>query len=271
LLKTLRKSAIGLLAAFTVLALHAFSFPHAIGMAKPDPETESLDSVLSPNLADAFGNLIRKKNTQFSRLADSLYQELCSDEGKPAKVVFEKGLKGYLYLLINGKLGNPNFLSLIDYSLSANKKRMWVIDMRTLDVAFTELVSHGRNTGEEYARYFSNQHQSFKTSLGFFLTGENYEGSNGLSLRLYGIERNINNHAFDRAIVMHGADYVSPEFIRDNKRLGRSLGCPAVGVDVISPIVNAIENGSCIFAYYPQTRYLRSSPVLNASLAVPLG
>jgi hypothetical protein len=256
-----------LIVAATAVALHSFTYPQTERAPCTDPEPECVDSSLRVTFGKQYLNLFAGHHNRFRELTDSFYKILCCDETKPSKVVFENGFRGYLYLLSRNQLLNPFYLSLIDYSLSANVKRLWIIDMRQMDVIYTELVSHGRNTGEEYATHFSNKPESYQSSLGFFITGENYIGRNGISMRLFGIEKYINHLAFERAIVMHGADYVSQSFILENKRLGRSLGCPAVGTDVAAPIIETIENGSCMYAYHPQKKYNKNSTILNASFS----
>jgi hypothetical protein len=141
--------------------------------------------------------------------------------------------------------------------LSSNVKRLWVIDLASKTILFQSLVAHGRNTGEEFADNFSNAANSLKSSLGLYTTEEVYHGKHGLSLRLDGLEKGINDNARDRGVVMHAADYVSSSFVKNNKRLGRSQGCPAVPVAISKGIINTIKDKSCLFIYHPK---LDSSP-----------
>ena len=163
---------------------------------------------------------------------------------------FSTALDGFYSLKQKG-LVTKNILTVIDFSMSSNNKRLWVIDLNRNVVLFHTLVAHGRNTGEEFAKEFSNQAESFKSSIGFYATGEIYNGKHGLSLKLDGLERGLNDKARERAVVMHGADYVSESFIRQNKRLGRSQGCPAVPVEMNEKIINVIKDKSCLFIYHP--------------------
>jgi hypothetical protein len=163
---------------------------------------------------------------------------------------FKEALKGF-YALKDKGLVQKNILTLVDFSLSSNAKRLWVIDLSTNTILYNSLVAHGKNTGEEYASSFSNTNSSFKSSLGFYVTGETYNGKHGMSLKLDGIEKGINDNARERGVVMHAADYVSNSFIKYNKRLGRSLGCPAIPEESLKGIVNAIKDKSCLFIYHP--------------------
>lgn len=163
---------------------------------------------------------------------------------------FSEALKGY-YLLKEKGVIKKEILTLIDFSLSSNFKRLWVINLGTGEVLFHCLVAHGRNTGDEFASNFSNVAESFKSSLGFYSTGESYTGKHGISLRLDGLEKGVNDNARERGVVMHAAEYVSNSFIKNNQRLGRSLGCPAVPLALSKDIISAIKDKSCFFIYHP--------------------
>ncbi|MGL2966619.1 murein L,D-transpeptidase catalytic domain family protein [Flavobacterium sp. XGLA_31] len=163
---------------------------------------------------------------------------------------FSEALEGFYALKQKGII-QKDILTLIDFSKSANTKRLWVIDLKANKILFNTLVAHGRNTGEEYAQTFSNAAESFKSSLGFYATGEIYNGKHGLSLRLDGLEKGINDHARERSVVVHGADYVSESFIKGNKRLGRSQGCPAIPVEMNEKIIEVIKDKSCLFIFHP--------------------
>ena len=174
---------------------------------------------------------------------------------------FKEALEGFNKLKAQGLVGK-NILTLIDFSLSANTKRLWVIDLDTDTILLHSLVAHGRNTGQEYANSFSNAAESYKSSLGFYVTGEIYNGKHGKSLKLDGLERGINDNARNRAVVIHGANYVSDSFIQNNKRLGRSLGCPAVPVEITDELIRTIKNKSCLFIYYPSESYKNTSSLI---------
>ncbi len=135
------------------------------------------------------------------------------------------------------------------------------MDLKNFHLLFTSIVAHGRNTGREFATQFSNQMSSFKSSPGFYKTAEMYNGKNGLSLKLEGLENGINNNAYIRGIVMHGASYVSESFINSQGYIGRSQGCPAVPQSLSKPIINTIKNGTCLFVFHPS--YIQQSAILN--------
>lgn len=190
---------------------------------------------------------------------EDIYGSLHSvDLNLPKLETFKEALKGFYKLKAKGVV-SKNIITLIDFSLSANKKRLWVIDLDSNTVLYHSLVAHGRNTGDEYANSFSNAPESYKSSLGFYVTGEIYNGKHGKSLKLDGLEKGINDNARNRAVVIHGADYVSNSFIQNNKRLGRSLGCPAIPVEITDKLISTIKEKSCLFIYFPSESYKRTS------------
>ncbi|MEO8003250.1 MAG: murein L,D-transpeptidase catalytic domain family protein [Arenimonas sp.] len=154
-------------------------------------------------------------------------------------------------------------LAVIDYSLPSTAKRLWIFDIETRKLLFAEYVAHGQGTGENYARDFSNRDGSHQTSLGLFRTAETYNGKNGYSLKMEGLEPGTNDAAMARAIVMHGAPYVNPAAAKTQGRLGRSWGCPAVRPEVAGAVIDSLKNGQMIFAYYPDTNWLAHSPFID--------
>jgi hypothetical protein len=154
-------------------------------------------------------------------------------------------------------------LAVIDYSLPSTEQRLWVFDLKRRKLLFHELVAHGRNSGENMATLFSNRNESHATSLGLFRTRQSYLGQNGYSLRMEGLEPGFNDNAFDRAIVIHGAPYVSPVLARANGRIGRSLGCPAVRPAIAHRLIDSMKDGQLLFSYYPDQRWLKSSSYIN--------
>ena len=152
-----------------------------------------------------------------------------------------------------GLSGRDDLLTIIDYSLPSTEPRLWVLDMQRGEVLFHELVAHGQGSGDKYATRFSNQPDSHQSSLGLFLTGDTYEGGNGYSLRLRGLEEGVNDLAESRYIVMHGAWYVSPEHARRHGRIGRSWGCPALPKESARTVIETIRDGSFVFSYSDST------------------
>ena len=180
----------------------------------------------------------------------------------PSFESFIAAFEGYEQLKQLGKIQNE-ILTIVDFSLSSSQERMWVIDMKTQKVILKSLVAHGRNSGVEFATNFSNENESYKSSLGFYLTGEVYQGKHGLSLRLDGMEYGINDKARDRAVVIHGADYVSKKLARAQGYIGRSQGCPAVPYEVHKKLIETIKDKSCIFIYHPSRNYVAKSKLVS--------
>lgn len=177
-----------------------------------------------------------------------------------SKEAFEYAKKGFEKLLEEGRLINDSIISIIDFSKPSTEKRLFILDIKNYRLLFNTLVSHGRNSGREYASSFSNQPSSFMSSPGFYITRETYEGKNGYSLKLDGVEKGINDNAYERGIVVHGAGYVSQALADAQGYIGRSQGCPAVPVEMSQPVINRIKNGSCLFIYHPS--YIRRSVIL---------
>lgn len=177
--------------------------------------------------------------------------------------ILSLALMGFNKLNAQQKLSRDSILTIIDYSRSSKEKRMFVIDLKSKQLLFNSVVAHGRNTGEEYARSFSNQPNSHQSSLGFYITQKPYKGNNGYSLALEGVDRGFNDLARKRAIVIHGAEYASEQMIKLKGYLGRSFGCPSLPPQVNKKIIETIKEGNCVFAYYPDPKYLNASEFLN--------
>jgi len=177
--------------------------------------------------------------------------------------VFALALQAATAAIERGASALPATLTVIDYSKPSTQPRMWVFDVRTHELLFRELVSHGRGSGKTMATSFSNEAESNMTSLGLFKTAEPYVGHNGYSLRLDGLEKGRNDNARARAIVVHGAPYVNAATARANGYLGRSLGCPAVRPEIARQLIDTVKGGGLIFAYYPDQAWLKTSTYLN--------
>lgn len=163
----------------------------------------------------------------------------------------------------SGDIAAPPTLTLIDYSRPSVEPRLWVFDLGTGGLLYKELVAHGRNTGDNLSRYFSDRMNSLQSSIGLFVTRDTYVGANGYSLRMDGLEPGFNGRARDRAIVMHGAPYVSADIAARQGRLGRSWGCPALRETVAREIIDTVRGGGVVFSYYPDRAWLNSSRFLN--------
>lgn len=188
-----------------------------------------------------------------------LYDQMLPPENKPSYEVFKTGITGYSSILKEGKIQNQRYLTLIDFSLPSTEKRLWVIDLDSMKIVDHTLVAHGKNTGKKFAVQFSNTPKSNMSSLGFYITGDTYNGKHGFSLKLEGIEKEINDNARKRAIVIHGANYASQQFIDTHGRLGRSFGCPALPNSEHTSIINTIKDKSCLFIYFPDSKYFLKS------------
>jgi hypothetical protein len=197
-----------------------------------------------------------------------LYKQLDFNQSERLSfTVFNHAMHGYLNLKIAGKLStDKEILTICDFNQPSTINRMWVIDLASRKVLFNTYVAHGQQTGEDCAMKFSNKLNSHQSSLGFYITTEVYNGEHGTSLRMQGMDQGFNDAAFKRDIVVHGATYVSDEYICENQRLGRSWGCPAVPVKLAEPIINTIKEGTCLFIYYPDTKYLQSAYWLNRKI-----
>lgn len=172
--------------------------------------------------------------------------------------VLNYAVTAYNHAHNDGSVKKP-LLTIIDYSLPSTKKRMWIFDIDHELLLYRTFVAHGKNSGNLYAKKFSNRPQSKSSSLGTYVTKDTYYGHKGISLNLKGLESGFNNNAYNRRVVIHGAAYVQPNFIKSHGRAGRSWGCPAVSPKLAKPIINNIKNGSIVFAYYPNKNYISHS------------
>jgi hypothetical protein len=186
-----------------------------------------------------------------------------SGSAAPAGPVLDLALSGYRLVLADSLVEPGALLAVIDYSLPSTVPRLFVIDPGDSSVLRSSLVAHGRNSGQNMAERFSNEQGSLMSSLGFFVTGKTYNGRHGYTLRLRGLEEGINDKAENRAIVIHGAGYVSEEFIAVNGRLGRSWGCPALPLESSKAIIDLIKDGTCLFVYGTDPAYLENSRFLG--------
>jgi L,D-transpeptidase-like protein len=231
----------------------------------------ALQSSITPAIAgnSAKNNLFSDTSTApasgaFFSIANKLnvYDSLHLKAAGLSKKVFTMALKG-MAKLIKTRHIKDNLLAIVDFSQPSNAKRLYVIDLNTSQLVYNTYVAHGMKTGKLNAVSFSNKQSSNKSSLGFYVTGETYNGSNGYSLRLQGMEKGINDGAMRRGIVIHGADYVCEGLIESQGYIGRSWGCPAVAPEVSQPLIDLLKDGSCLFIYHPTSAYTSRSALLK--------
>jgi hypothetical protein len=210
---------------------------------------------------DEYKTLVASKVIPDARLFLEKYLSLNEPALKPE--AFRFGLIGFEALHSRGLISNDSLLTIIDFSLPSSKDRFFVINLINNQVVYKSLVSHGRNSGDLFANRFSNKIQSHESALGFFITGKSYEGGQGYSLQLQGVDTGYNDHTRVRGIVIHAADYATQEFVTRYGRLGRSFGCPALPPELSRPIIDLIKEGSVLFSYYPDENYFHHSVILN--------
>jgi len=196
-------------------------------------------------------------------VSNMIYDSLELDELGLSREVMQLAYKGQQELIEQGELNNEDVIAIADFSQSSSKKRLYIIDTRNYRVLYNTYVAHGKNSGLNYAERFSNIPESLQSSLGFYRTKGTYFGKHGLSLKLDGLEKGFNDKAEERAIVMHGAEYIGSNRA-DAAYMGRSFGCPAVPQAQSASIINMLKNGSCLFIYHPTQKYLNASKILNA-------
>jgi hypothetical protein len=196
--------------------------------------------------------------------AASIYQDMDLEDSGLSRTAFEYAWTGYYKLKKKGLLRRTGILTICDFSQSSSKERMYVIDVRNRRLLYHTFVAHGINSGGEFANSFSNQMESGKSSLGFYITTGTYSGFNGLSLRIEGVDKGFNDNAARRAVVIHGATYVSRRILNKYGVMGTTFGCPAIPDEMTTQIIPVVKNGSCFFIYYPSKKYLAQSPVLNS-------
>lgn len=205
----------------------------------------------------------RPERTKAIRTALSLYQEMNLEAAGLNEEAFEYAYIGYRRLRKKHLLRKTSILSVCDFSQPSSEERMYVIDIFNKKLLYRTYVAHGINSGKEYASSFSNRRNSYKSSLGFYITQQSYYGDNGLSLRIRGMDRGFNDMARSRNIVIHGAPYVSTRILKKYGLMGTTFGCPAIPDDMSSQIIPVIKKGTCFFVYYPSRTYLAASSVLN--------
>jgi hypothetical protein len=239
-----------------VLALLAFSIVFVVSLTKVAIQT---CQALEFNIDDPY--------VRFEQYVQFLYETIGLKNNGLGFDVFRYAMIGYFNLKKKDAITKRGIISIVDYRKSCNDERFYVIDLIGKKVLYHSLVAHGRHSGEIYAKYFSNEPGSLKSSLGFFVTGDTYDGEHGYSLYLYGMDKGFNDKARARRIIVHGAYYVRRSFIEQNGRIGRSQGCPALPAGPHIDIIDTIMGGTCLFQFYDDSKYLRSSSFLNVEEA----
>ncbi len=251
---------------FSSIFIFMLHLPFVFAKSKPaeamKPEAKKLETLLPKSAAPAITPVVAEN--MIAGMYDSLRLNLMG----LSKQAFQVAMQGFDYLVKAGQLTNNKIISIVDFSQPSSKKRLFVIDLDKMKVVFNTYVAHGSNSGKEYASSFSNQPESNKSSLGFYETMHTYNGKNGYSLHLQGLEKGINDKADSRAIVMHGADYVNESLIQSQGYIGRSWGCPAVPEKLHRPIIDKIKNGTCLFIYSASRTYFIHSRILKEATAM---
>lgn len=221
------------------------------------PETGNLSvtTVISPSLLT--------DSVMTTDAAVQVYDQARLQQHGLSREAFNYAWKGYRELCSRNAVSRTEYLTICDFSQSSRQKRLYIIDVETGELLVNTYVAHGKNSGTDYAVKFSNTPESLQSSLGFFVTASTYYGAHGLSLRVKGMEPGINDKAFERSIVIHGANYVDGARARAGIMMGRSWGCPAVPEKESANIIETIKNGTCLFIYHPARNYLLSSKLLN--------
>ena len=241
-----------------------FAFPTFINLSFSYKEVKHPKLIIAYTYTDSAG-AVNCMPVDIKEVPEAPDAYTVMDLGKKglSRKAFDLALKGYNKLLKKRLVHNKNIITVIDFSKPSDQKRLFVIDLRNNKLVYQSLVAHGRKSGLEYATDFSNETDSHKSSIGFYITLQTYSGDHGYALKLKGCEKGFNNKAYDRAIVMHGSEYVTEQFLKSNGYLGRSFGCPALPEKMNKKIIDVVKNGSCLFIYHPSPKYLLTSPVLN--------
>lgn len=244
----------------TLITVIVFSFAFTFAPIKDTSISETSESL--PEIAAPDEDITDKLSIEEEiNLLYTAFSE--NNTTVPSLESFTNGMIGYSKLYDQG-LVKKEILTIIDFSLSSKEKRMWVLDMKNNEVLINSVVSHGKNTGEEFATKFSNTLNSLQSSLGFYVTGETYMGGNGYSLFIDGMEKEFNSRARERYVVIHGAAYANPEVIKNLGRLGKSYGCPAVPTAITREFIDTIKDKSVVYIHSKDKTYSERSEMIRA-------
>lgn len=228
----------------------------------PVVKAGSNNKTVTPTVSVTKTTSVASSSSTVAEAANNLYDSLQLDELGMTKQALVYAYKGFQKLEEKGVVQNSDVLTVIDFSQPSDKKRMYIIDVKNFKVLLNTYVAHGKNSGLEYAKRFSNRHESLQSSLGFYVTKNTYFGKHGLSLRLSGQDKGFNDNAESRAVVVHGAQYIGDNRL-NSAYMGRSFGCPAVPQKLANKVINTIKNGTTLFIYHPSQQYLHGSTLLN--------
>ncbi len=230
---------------------------------KPEPKLEpNLDPIITHTVEPEIQKpQVNNETVQLSPKAKRALALASQAENLDPKVL-EMALIAQQEAKSRGLVKKP-LLVVIDYTKRSVEKRLWVFDLKNNKLVYQTYVSHGEGSGKDLATNFSNKNDSHQTSIGIFTTAETYHGMYGLSLKLDGRDKGFNDNARKRKIVMHGADFAREEYIHKNGILGTSWACPSISDEISDQLIELIKGGALIFAYYPDNRWLGSSPFLN--------
>jgi hypothetical protein len=220
------------------------------------------NSALAKFESNFFTNDPLRSNSFYPEM-ELIYDSLHLEKIGLKKEAFNYAYTGYKKLEEEGMLNKEGLITICDFSQSSKRKRLYLIDLNECRLLLNTYVAHGRNSGGEYARKFSNRPESRQSSLGFYRTKTTYWGGHGLALTLSGLEPGFNDKAERRKIVLHGSLYIGDNYRRWGKFMGRSFGCPAVPMKQSKILINTIKDGSCLFIYHPSKNYLSGSKILN--------
>ena len=249
---------------YQILAMVSMLVCMSFGFTSPDASYLAVNNASTATIETKATKSEKAKSILEEKIG--LYESLGLNSRGLSREAFEYALAGYSRLLNEGKIIKNNILSILDFTLPSGKKRLFVIDLETGELVFNTYAAHGRNSGTEMATQFSNQPNSFKSSLGFYVTGQTYNGKHGESLRLNGEEQGINDNAMSRGIVIHSAAYADEEIVSRQGFIGRSQGCPALPQNIAKNVINTIKNGSCLFLYSADKNYTINSKILNQGI-----
>lgn len=217
-------------------------------------------TVLLFGMTAAFAFSTNSPSNQYVAGSSTLISK-SQDEGLDPKIL-KLALNAYSHAESLG-MDKKGIVTIVDYSEPSSSPRLWVINVKNGDILFHTYVAHGKGSGDKFSTQFSDRFGTDASSIGVYLTGNSYMGKHGFSMKVHGLDKGYNDNAFARAIVMHSAWYVSPTFLKQNGRLGRSWGCFALDTTVCRQIISTIKGGTIMLAYYPNKQWIASSKFLN--------